>query len=129
MVDHELPRAYRRPGPARRLLRSLVSEEAREGARDRVLDTPGLFAVATMVDPRLRPRRVSRSTDLVIEGFPRSANTYALVAFEHANGTAHRVSSHLHTPESVRRAVRLRLPVVLLVRDPAEVLVSTLQYS
>ncbi len=73
----------------------------------------------------LGPARVTRSTELVIEGFPRSANTYARAAFCDANPSV-RVTSHLHNARSVLRAVHLGIPVVVLVRDPLDAVSSLL---
>ena len=69
--------------------------------------------------------RPDRSTDLVVEGFPRSANTFVKAAFLDAN-PGRRVASHLHAARSVRRAVRMGVPTVVLVREPVEAVASLL---
>src|SRR3954464_10179246 len=111
-------------GPVRRLVRHTVPGAARVRFRAALLNSPILFRPFCAIDPKLRDRRVTPQTDLVIEGFPRSANTYARVAFEHANGRGWRVSSHLHSPQSIVTAVRIGLPTILLIRQPDEVLAS-----
>lgn len=67
---------------------------------------------------RHREQRVSRSTDLVLAGFPRSANSFAHVIFRKAAGPDARIASHLHVPIMARRAVRYGIPCVLLIREP-----------
>jgi hypothetical protein len=112
-------------GPVRRVLRRAIPGELRARGRSALLNSPVTFGAYCALDPKLRHRRVSRRTHLVLDGFPRSANTYARLAFEHVNGTEWRVSSHLHSPQSIITAVRLGLPTILLVRRPHEVLAST----
>jgi hypothetical protein len=67
-------------------------------------------------------------TDLVIEGFPRSGNTFAAVAFELAQHRPVKVAHHLHAPAQVLEAVRRGVPSLLLIRDPLETVVSQLVY-
>lgn len=72
-----------------------------------------------------RERLVTSATDVCIEGFPRSANSYAVDAFMRQNRDA-RVAHHLHAPFQVRRAVRLEVPCCLLVRAPLPAITSVL---
>ncbi|GGO93600.1 hypothetical protein GCM10011584_32680 [Nocardioides phosphati] len=101
----------------------------RARVREFVLDTPVLDSLYNAVSPQLREQRVAPGVVLVLDGFPRSGNTYARVAFDHANPEGHRVSSHLHVARAIHRAVELGIPAVVVVRDPAEVLASALQYD
>ncbi len=70
----------------------------------------------------LRPSRRSRLaqpyTAVVIEGYPRSGNTFAVSAFEMVNGTELHIGHHLHVAAHVARGVRLGLPTMVLIRDP-----------
>jgi hypothetical protein len=81
------------------------------------------------LDPRTRSRRVTRKTDIVIDGMARSANSYAHVAFLLTNGESLNVSHHLHTPRVIERGVRFGIPTVVLIRDPRAVLASVIQYD
>ncbi|HET7356791.1 MAG TPA: hypothetical protein VFJ09_08960 [Nocardioidaceae bacterium] len=65
-------------------------------------------------------------TDIVIEGFLRSGNTFAVAAFVVANGPAVRIGRHLHGAPHVLRAVRYGLPTVVLIRKPADAVASYL---
>jgi hypothetical protein len=67
---------------------------------------------------------VERGTELVIEGFPRSANTFAVAAMWVSQGRRPVMARHTHTPAQIMRASRLRIPAILLVRRPADAIVS-----
>jgi hypothetical protein len=67
---------------------------------------------------------VFRDTDAVIEGFPRSANTFAATAFELAQTRPVRVARHLHVPSQIIAGARLGIPTIVLVRDPEEAVLS-----
>lgn len=71
----------------------------------------------------LRRRLVTARSDVCIEGFPRSANTYTVAAFRQWNRDA-RVAHHLHAAFHVRRAVRLAVPCCVLVRRPFDAIAS-----
>jgi len=71
-----------------------------------------------------RLRCVSKKTDLVIEGFPRSANSFVVNAFRLAQDRPVEIAHHLHAAAHVIRAVRIGVPVLLLVRDPQGAVLS-----
>lgn len=79
---------------------------------------------------RLRPRRralvVTRDTDIVIEGYPRSANTFAVAAFLLAQPRPVKVAHHLHVPIQVIRAVQWGIPALVLLRKPDDAVLSWL---
>ena len=82
--------------------------------------------------PLLRTRRgdgflapIRDETDVVIEGFPRSGNTFAVAAFHLAQLPKDvKIAHHAHVPAQLLQAVRLGLPAVLLVREPEECVLS-----
>lgn len=67
---------------------------------------------------------VGKDTDLVIEGFPRSGNTFAVAAYRVANKGRLRIASHVHLPAHVRLAVRWGIPTLCIVREPKDAVVS-----
>ncbi len=71
-------------------------------------------------------RVVGPGTDIVIEGFQRSGNTFAVVAFRSAQPRPVRVAHHLHAAAQIKQGVRLGIPVLLLIRDPDDCAVSHL---
>ena len=71
-----------------------------------------------------RTRVVTPETQLVIEGFPRSANSFARVAFNRAQRDKVRIATGLHVPAQVIRAARWRIPALVLIRRPKDAVLS-----
>lgn len=68
-------------------------------------------------------RLVTDDTD-ICEGFPRSANSFAVSAFEHAQDEKLSIAHHNHVPAPILNAVRRGLPTIVLIRDPVDAVVS-----
>src|SRR5687767_14375470 len=81
------------------------------------------------LDPRFRPQRVTRRTDLIIDGMARSANSYSYVALLHTHGDELSIAHHLHTPRAIERGAAFGLPTIVLIREPRAVLASVMQYD
>jgi hypothetical protein len=69
-------------------------------------------------------RVVVRDTELVIEGFQRSGNTFAVVAFEIAQGREVKTAHHLHAAAQIVAAAKMSIPTLVLIRDPEDVVLS-----
>jgi hypothetical protein len=80
----------------------------------------GLYRLARKDQKRI----VTPDTQLVIEGFPRSANTFARVAFNRAQSERVRIAHGLHVPAQVIRASQLRIPTLVLIRAPKDAVIS-----
>lgn len=65
-----------------------------------------------------------RDTELVIEGFPRSANTFSEVALYISQGADFKMAHHGHYPVHVKHALALGKPCVVLIRDPMSAVAS-----
>ena len=104
-------------GTARRVLRRV---------REVLGDDPVFLPIVLRATPLGTTRRLTDTTDLVIEGFPRSGNTFAYFAMRLAGDDRLRIASHVHTPSQVKAAVALHLPTVLVVREPRDAVVSLL---
>lgn len=87
---------------------------------------PSLYYGVHALTRRHRHLVIGRDTEIVIEGFPRSANTFAVVAFEHAQGRRVSIAHHLHAPAQVLRAVEQKIPAIVLIREPVAAVVSLL---
>jgi hypothetical protein len=72
---------------------------------------------------------VSEKTDICIEGYPRSANSFAVGAFQHAQKHPVRVAHHTHIPANVMRACERGIPTLVLIRDPTDAVVSHVALS
>jgi len=73
-----------------------------------------------------RSTLVRSHTALVIEGFPRSGNTFSVAAFRIANGPQPHLGRHLHGAPHLLRAERLGVPAIALVRAPDDAVPSYL---
>jgi hypothetical protein len=80
----------------------------------------GLYRLARKDQKRI----VTPDTQLVIEGFPRSANTFARVAFNRAQSERVSIAHGLHVPAQVIRASRWRIPTLVLIRAPKDAVIS-----
>jgi hypothetical protein len=69
-------------------------------------------------------RPVDDGTEIVIEAFPRSGMTFAVVAFEMAQPAAVSVACHVHAPAQLIEASRRRLPALMLIREPEPTILS-----
>jgi hypothetical protein len=69
-------------------------------------------------------RVVEPGTELVIEGYPRSANTFCVWAFRQVQPQDVRLAHHLHHPAQVIRAASWKIPTLVLVREPRDAVVS-----
>lgn len=101
-----------------------IAKNLKYGARVTLGQTIlGTFLLGKL--PSVRRKMTFRSTDLVIEGFPRSANSYFLNIFSHWNPGL-MVAHHLHTPYQIIRAAKFGLPCLCLIRRPQDALASLL---
>lgn len=71
-----------------------------------------------------RQRFIEPGTELVIEGFPRSGNTFTQAAFEFAQQREVRTAHHLHAPAQVIEAVRRRIPTLIVLRPARNAVVA-----
>jgi hypothetical protein len=68
-----------------------------------------------------RKLMVTHKTRITIEGYPRSANTYAVYAFKHVNELQwDELGHHLHVQAQILRSIKYKIPVILLIRHPLE---------
>jgi hypothetical protein len=67
---------------------------------------------------------ISDDTEIVIEGFPRSANSFAVAAFRMAQEREINIAHHTHAPAQILIAARRNIPALVLIRDPADACVG-----
>jgi len=94
---------------------------------------PGLYRLTLIARHRNSPflrRIVSPGHDLVIEGFPRSANSFAVSAFMVANGWRDpRVATHVHSPAQVQLAARWGIPTIVVIRRPEQAIIGWMAWA
>jgi hypothetical protein len=66
----------------------------------------------------------TKDTDLVIEGFPRSANTFSVLAFDSAQTNPVQLAHHLHAASQIIPAAKDNKPILLIVRQPEDAVAS-----
>lgn len=67
---------------------------------------------------------VNNNTEIVIEGYPRSANTFAVAAFMYSQAREVSIARHTHAPAQIMLAVNAGLPVIFLIRKPMDAVIS-----
>ena len=76
---------------------------------------------------RRHPHGVIRpDTQIVIDGFTRSAVTFAVIAFQVAQNDHVRVAHHLHAPAHLLAGVRRGIPVLVPIRAPEDTILSAM---
>ena len=78
------------------------------------------YALHALRHPLGSPFAVQRDTEVVIEGFPRSANSFAVAAFQLAQGREIAIAHHLHVPAQIMRAIAWKIPALVIVRPPQD---------
>lgn len=98
----------------------------RNSMRDMLDGTPSIYIKllkARHYDKPFSNRIVSEDSDIVIEGFPRSGNSFANRAFAHCNPSA-RIATHVHASAHIVYAAKLDIPTLVTIRNPAECIPS-----
>lgn len=81
---------------------------------------PAIFYRVYPLEKHMSTQAVTPETQLVVEGFPRSGNTFAVVALQQARGGNLRLAHHLHMPAQVMNAARWEVPTLVAIRRPED---------
>jgi len=107
-----------RPTPARR---------ARHRLRTRVSEYPAIYLpFARHKYPGPSPEVISPVTEFVIDGYTRSASTFAVYALQLAQPVPVRLAHHLHAPAQLVAAARAQVPALAVIREPQGAILSQL---
>jgi hypothetical protein len=77
-------------------------------------------------DPRRKKLLVSSNSNICIEGYPRCANTFAVLAFESAQERSLDIAHHMHLAGQVIYSANKGIPTIVLLRNPLDACVSML---
>jgi hypothetical protein len=72
------------------------------------------------------PQPIMKDSEIVIEGFPRTANTFTHVAFKMAQKRPVKIAHHTHAAAQVIAGVRRNIPTIVLIREPESAVISYL---
>ena len=100
--------------------------------RDFVSTKPYLFWFLVKVGLIGGYKKIStKNCNIVIEGFPRSGNSFALSAFAYAHPDCDNIATHLHVAANVMLGVKYGVPVMLMLRSPVDAVKSliSLEYE
>jgi len=67
---------------------------------------------------------VTRDTEVLIAGLPRSGNSFAVNAFRLAQGRPVRIAHHEYPPPQIYGAAHMGIPALMIVRAPDDVATS-----
>lgn len=98
---------------------------ARHRVRALASERPGVYLpFARRKYPGPSPNVIGPETQAVIDGYTRSASTFAVYAFQLAQPTPVRLVHHLHASAQLIEAARRGLPTVLVIREPRGAVLS-----
>jgi hypothetical protein len=69
-------------------------------------------------------RIVCPSTELVIDGFPGSANSFVALTFKRYQTKPVQLAHHLHSPAQILQAIEQKIPTLVTVREPIGAILS-----
>jgi hypothetical protein len=102
----------------------------RHRVRTRIIEYPAIYMPFARYKYRGHsPEVFSDQTELVIDGYFRSANTFSVHAFQMSQERPVRLAHHLHAPAQLIVAARRKIPVLLLLRKPEGAILSELLYD
>lgn len=87
---------------------------------------PQTFKVVASMNRKKQHIFVKPDTEVIIEGYPRSANTFAHVAFEFAQNRPVKIASHFHASGQVILGIKYKIPTLVLIRKPVDAIASLL---
>ena len=94
--------------------------------RNNVVTRPALYFSYFRLRGKHLELAVNESTDIVMDGFGGSANTFAHRAFQSCQVKPVCIAHHLHVPAQIIRGLDLGKPVLVYVRDPISASISGL---
>ena len=80
--------------------------------------------VLRLRSPELRAVLTRPTSDVCVEAFPRSANTFLVEALRLRTKEPIKIAHHLHDFIQVHRAIKFGVPVVIILREPLDAFIS-----
>lgn len=73
-------------------------------------------------------RLISKETDVCIEGFHRSGNSFFVMLFKQKNKEL-KVAHHTHAAAQIIKAIHLKKPTIVLIREPEDAIASLMVWD
>lgn len=105
---------------------SVLKGHVRERAVTYVSTRPTLYYGLRRMTGSLDPQCIRGDTDIVIEGYPRSANSTTVHRFLERQDRVLHVAHHKHHAAQLLQAVDWNIPAVVLIRPPRDACLSLL---
>ena len=90
--------------------------------------SPVLFTYSgillNVVKGKSTTRFVTRQTNITVEGFPRSSNSYLSRVVRYCSATDLIMATHIHSSANILRSLQLGKPTVVLIRHPEDAILS-----
>ncbi len=84
-----------------------------------VLSEYTIFKSIYKMFSKVHQNLVREDTNIVIEGFPRCGNTFAVASFKHSNQDLE-IASHVHLPYQIIFSKKYKTPAIFLIRNPLD---------
>jgi len=82
------------------------------------------FKIYPYIRKNYKEKIINKNSDICIEGYKRSGNTYFISLLEYKNKKKISIASHIHNKFQIQRAIKLNKPIIFLIRDPIMVINS-----
>jgi hypothetical protein len=104
---------------------TLRARRLRYNARELLSRYPAIYLPYVRLTHSEGPGKVlSADTEVVIDGFTRSASTFAVMAFQLSQDRPVRIARHTHAVAQLTEAAKRGLPTILTIRDPEGTVLS-----
>ena len=72
---------------------------------------------------------INQETSVVVDGFPRSGNSFLVALLKVSQASSLKFSHHLHSAAHIKEGVRRNLPTIVILRDPREAVLAYVAYD
>ena len=72
---------------------------------------------------------ISNETDLLLDGFPRSGNSFFTGLLSVSQGGKLKLADHLHASAHVKEAIKRKVPAIVVIRKPDDAAISYMAFD
>ncbi|WP_297092256.1 hypothetical protein [uncultured Draconibacterium sp.] len=93
-----------------------------------IISNPKIYFTLLKLNGNYNERICQKDTDIVTEGFPRSANSFFVnalrVTFRIKNRPIIKIAHHNHSVAQIKVGLKYNIPIVILIRKPSDAIAS-----